>query len=196
METIADKETPSRWQRLSNVSEADIETIVRAQVPNESYYERLKRQIPSVNDCASYWKTLRQKLLIIYLTPACFYKNALRDVDHNCIHSEHIAGEKVVSWYHETSSNTQLIDTLKMAKNSVRGSRFSDAFLTGLSSSLFDYFMQKKSYAPNNLTVVLPARIEKECKFVVTPEKNLLMVTLRRFWVFSPLYPLCECVKI
>ncbi|XP_058830300.1 uncharacterized protein LOC131689316 [Topomyia yanbarensis] len=167
LEGIADKEVPSRWKRLSNFKVMNIEYILKEgttqSIPKESAVKKLFKKIPSPKELYA-WKCKNFQLLKTIVTaPAFFHDISRRQVDDNCIHASKLVNQKVVSWIHEEeTSNTRWVRVIKRIKHLVPGARFSDTFLTALSSSLQKYFVRKQGSIPNNITVVLPTRIEQE----------------------------------
>ncbi|XP_053685424.1 uncharacterized protein LOC128735002 [Sabethes cyaneus] len=167
LETIVDKEVPSRWKRLSSFKVMNIEYILSEQTrqsePKQSIIRKLLLKIPSPPELYAWKRKNLQLLWTIFTAPAFFHEVSHRAVDDNCIHASELLNQKVVSWIHEEeSSDTQWIEVIKRTKQLVPGARFSDAFLTALSSSLQSYFERSKTQMPNNITVVLPTRIERE----------------------------------
>lgn len=53
---------------------------------------------------------------------------------------------------------------MKSIKRNFQGVRFSDVLLTALSISFHNYFKTKGKHIPNEMTVVLPVRMEAEGK--------------------------------
>ncbi|XP_055629402.1 uncharacterized protein LOC129770532 [Toxorhynchites rutilus septentrionalis] len=167
LEGIADKETPYRWKLLSNFKVMNIDYILKEQsnfaVEGQSFIAKLLRKIPSSRELEM-WKRGKLRLLwSIFTAPAFFHEVSAREVDVNCIHTSESSSQKVVSWIHEEEfSGTHWVDIIKRTKQQVPGARFSDALLTALSSSLQKYFHQRTQRVPNDITVVLPTRIERE----------------------------------
>ncbi|XP_053681242.1 uncharacterized protein LOC128732105 [Anopheles nili] len=171
LEAIVDKEVPSRWKHLSKLKVMNIDYILNHQKMeynknfciNETIFERAWKAIPSRTALINHRDRFVRILETIYTAPAFFHDVSQRQVDNNCIHALEMANEKVVSWIHEEhTSNTHWVEIIKQTKKLIPGTRFSDIFLTALSSSLHAYFDNKPGNRPKHLTVVLPARIEKE----------------------------------
>lgn len=68
-------------------------------------------------------------------------------------------------WRFENDDDLDLLDTMKSIKRNFQGVRFSDVLLAALSISFQNYFESKGNHIPNEMTVVLPARIEAEGNF-------------------------------
>ncbi len=68
---------------------------------------------------------------------------------------------QVTNWFFETSDNNELnlLTIIKLLKRKVHGARFSNILLTALSKSLNDFFGKRNQAVPENMTVVVPARI-------------------------------------
>ncbi|XP_062559558.1 uncharacterized protein LOC134224249 [Armigeres subalbatus] len=167
LEGIVDKEMPSRWKRISSFKMMNIEHILHEKslchIPQKSILTKLMQKCPSPREIYE-WKQKHLRLLwTIFNAPAFFHEVAKRQIDDNCIHASYLSNRKVVSWIHEEeSSDSRWIEVIKRTKQQVPGARFSDAFLTALSSSLQKYFERKSKRIPDNITVVLPTRIERE----------------------------------
>lgn len=167
LEGIVDKELPSRWKRLSNFKMMNIEHIFMEKslnsIPEKSLAMKLIEKFPTPREIYE-WKRKHLRLIwTIFTAPAFFHEVVQRKVDENCIHASELSNQKVVSWIHEEeTSGTRWVEIIKRTKQQVPGARFSDAFLTALSSSLQKYFNQKSEEIPSNITVVLPTRIERE----------------------------------
>lgn len=131
----------------------------------QSFIAKLLQRIPS-SRALNTWKREKLHLLwTIFTAPAFFHEVSARNVDVNCIHSSELSNQKVVSWIHEEEfGGTHWVDIIKQTKQQVAGARFSDTLLTALSSSLQKYFHQRIQQVPTDITVVLPTRIERECK--------------------------------
>lgn len=168
LEGIVDKEIPSRWKRLSNFKMMNIEHIFMEKsllaMPKKSLVAKLIEKFPTPRKLYE-WKQKHLRLIwTIFTAPAFFHEVAQRKVDENCIHASELSHQKVVSWIHEEeTSGTRWVEIIKRTKRQVPGARFSDVFLTALSSSLQKYFNQKSDEIPKDITVVLPTRIEREC---------------------------------
>lgn len=168
LEGIADKDVPSRWKSLSTFKLMNIDYILNEQsthsaTQKQHFIARILQKIPSARDIHSWKRKHLQHLWTIFTAPAFFHEVAARAVDVNCIHSSEQTNQKVVSWIHEEEfSGTRWVDIIKRTKQQVPGARFSDAFLTALSSSLQKYFTRKSDHMPNDITVVLPTRISRE----------------------------------
>lgn len=171
LEAIVDKEVPSRWKHLSKLKVMNIDYILKQQTTAnhhssmlcETKLQRMWKQIPSSKDLAAQRDRFLRILWTIYTAPAFFHDVSRRQADNNCIHASQMANEKVISWIHEDhTSNTHWVEIIKRTKRLLPGTRFSDVFLTALSSSLEAYFTRQTGMPPKNLTVVLPARIEQE----------------------------------
>lgn len=94
---------------------------------------------------------------------------------------------QVTNWFYETDENNNevsLLTLIKLLKRKVPGAKFSNVLLAGLSKSLNDYFTKRKLLVPDDLTVVIPARMSYEEQqlhlsnkfsvgFVTLPIKNL-----------------------
>lgn len=167
LEGIVDKEMPSRWKRISNIKIMNIEHILKekslASVPSKNIFSKFIEKCPSPRAIYE-WKQKHLRLLwTIFTAPAFFHEVAKRRVDDNCIHASDLSNRKVVSWIHEEeTSSSRWIEIIKRTKQQVPGARFSDAFLTALSSSLQKYLASKSDFVPSNITVVLPTRVERE----------------------------------
>lgn len=105
---------------------------------------------------------------------------ALKKRDNNRIHPKQFSGNKVeniaqtmnhwlnsidfifqkVNWIYESSSNAKLMSAVKAAKSNFKGSRFGNILLAALAKSLKDFFEQRKFDVPEDITVVLPARLQ------------------------------------
>uniref|UniRef100_A0A6E8W687 WS_DGAT_C domain-containing protein n=1 Tax=Anopheles coluzzii TaxID=1518534 RepID=A0A6E8W687_ANOCL len=171
LEAIVDKEVPSRWKHLSKLKVMNIDYILKEQKASDHHHltigetmlQRIWKRIPSLTDLATQRDHILRILWTIYTAPAFFHDVSRRQVDNNCIHASQMANEKVVSWIHEDHNrDTRWVEIIKRTKRLLPGTRFSDVFLTALSSSLETFFASKNGTSPKNLTVVLPARIEKE----------------------------------
>ena len=176
LEAIVDKEVPSRWKHLSKLKVMNIDYILKEQKASDHHHltigetmlQRIWKRIPSLTELATQRDHILRILWTIYTAPAFFHDVSRRQVDNNCIHASQMANEKVVSWIHEDHNrDTRWVEIIKRTKQLLPGTRFSDVFLTALSSSLETFFASKNGTSPKNLTVVLPARIEKECKFTI-----------------------------
>ncbi|XP_050092935.1 O-acyltransferase WSD-like [Anopheles aquasalis] len=172
LESIADKEVPTRWKYLSKLKLLNINYILK-QTSNvysicrpKLYLTGLVKRLPSISDIVEQVQRLKRIIFTIYTAPAFFLDVSRRQVDDNCIHSTEIADEKVVSWIHEENiqdnSEATMVDIIKRTKRLLPGARFSDVFLTALSASLEQYFSTRSEDPPQSITVVLPARIEQE----------------------------------
>ncbi|XP_050080319.1 uncharacterized protein LOC126567976 [Anopheles maculipalpis] len=171
LEAIVDKEVPSRWKHLSKLKVMNINYILKQQKPAnhhrlavaETFFHHVRKSLPSAAELATQRDKLVRMLWTIYTAPAFFHDVSRRQADNNCIHASQMANDKVVSWIHEDhNSGTSWVEIIKRTKRLLPGTRFSDVFLTALSSSLEVYFSKQTGKPPKNLTVVLPARIEKE----------------------------------
>ncbi|XP_049298792.1 uncharacterized protein LOC125771784 [Anopheles funestus] len=171
LEAIVDKEVPSRWKHLSKLKVMNINYILKQQKAanhhrldvGETLLHRVWKSIPSSAELTVQRDNFVRILWTIYTAPAFFHDVSRRQADNNCIHAATMANEKVVSWIQEDhNSDTRWVEIIKRTKRLIPGTRFSDVFLTALSSSLESYFTSRTSTPPKNLTVVLPARIEKE----------------------------------
>lgn len=69
---------------------------------------------------------------------------------------------QLVCWYFENEDEHHLLDTIKSIKRNFQGVRFSDVLLSAVSISFQNFFEKKGKHIPNEMTVVLPARIEVE----------------------------------
>lgn len=67
-----------------------------------------------------------------------------------------------VNWIYESSSNAKLLAAVKTAKTNYKGARFGNILLAALSRSLKDFLEQRKFDVPEDITVVLPARLHIE----------------------------------
>ncbi|XP_029731822.2 uncharacterized protein LOC109426047 [Aedes albopictus] len=167
LEGIVDKEMPSRWKRISSFKIMNIEHILNEKslgsMPRQNMLTKFWERCPSPRAIYE-WKQKHLRLLwTIFTAPAFFHEVAKRRVDDNCIHASDLSNRKVVSWIHEEeTSDSRWIQIIKRTKQQVPGARFSDAFLTALSSSLQKYFALKSDFVPSNITVVLPTRVERE----------------------------------
>ncbi|XP_035892404.1 uncharacterized protein LOC118503342 [Anopheles stephensi] len=171
LEAIVDKEVPSRWKHLSKLKVMNINYILKQQkaanhhrlAVGDTFFQRVRKILPSASELAAQRDKLVRIIWTIYTAPAFFHDVSRRQADNNCIHASQMANDKVVSWIHEDhNSGTSWVEIIKRTKRLIPGTRFSDVFLTALSSSLEAYFNKQTSTPPKNLTVVLPARIEKE----------------------------------
>uniref|UniRef100_A0A182QR77 DUF1298 domain-containing protein n=1 Tax=Anopheles farauti TaxID=69004 RepID=A0A182QR77_9DIPT len=171
LEAIVDKEVPSRWKHLSKLKVMNIDYILKQQtaadhhrlILGETKLQRMWKRIPSSKELAAQRDRLLRILWTVYTAPAFFHDVSRRQADNNCIHASHMTNEKVVSWIHEEhTSDTHWVEIIKRTKRLLPGTRFSDVFLTALSSSLDAYFTKQTGKPPKTLTVVLPARIEQE----------------------------------
>lgn len=155
LEGIVDKEINSRWKRISSFKMLNIEHILREKtlhsMPKKSMLTKLMEKCPSPREIYE-WKQKHLRLLwTIFTAPAFFHEVAKRRVDDNCIHASDLSNRKVVSWIHEEeTSESRWIEVIKRTKQQVPGARFSDAFLTALSSSLQKYFEQKSDLVPKD----------------------------------------------
>lgn len=167
LESIVDKEVPSRWKRLSNFKAMNLEYRIQQNanrfLQQRSLLEKIYQKIPTTHQIYT-WKRQQFHLLwTIFTAPAFFHDVSARAVDHNCIHASELSNQKVVSWIHEEEhSDTHWVEIIKRTKQQLPGARFSDAFLTALSSSLQKYLSRKTDNVPEELTVVLPTRVERE----------------------------------
>uniref|UniRef100_A0A182FB39 O-acyltransferase WSD1 C-terminal domain-containing protein n=2 Tax=Anopheles albimanus TaxID=7167 RepID=A0A182FB39_ANOAL len=172
LESIADKELPTRWKHLSKLKLLNINYILKQNTKDyriyrpKLYFTRLVKRLPSISDIVEQVQRLKRIVLTIYTAPAFFLDVFRRKVDNNCIHSTEMTDKKIVSWIHEeniqTSNEATMIDIIKRTKRRLPGTRFSDVFLTALSASLEQYFSTRSEHPPKSITVVLPARIEQE----------------------------------
>uniref|UniRef100_A0A182MYW2 O-acyltransferase WSD1 C-terminal domain-containing protein n=1 Tax=Anopheles dirus TaxID=7168 RepID=A0A182MYW2_9DIPT len=170
LEAIVDKEVPSRWKHLSKLKVMNIDYILEQKTADDHHLiltgtrlQRVWKRIPSSKDLAAQWDRLKRILWTIYTAPAFFNDISRRQTDNNCIHASQMTNEKVLSWINEDyTSETRWVEIIKRTKRLLPGTRFSDIFLTALSSSLEAYFTRQTGNPPKTLTVVLPARIEKE----------------------------------
>ncbi|XP_053659029.1 uncharacterized protein LOC128708096 [Anopheles marshallii] len=196
LEAIVDKEVPSRWKHLSKLKVMNINYILKQQnaanqhrlTVGETFLQRVWKSLPTSADLTAQRDKFVRILWTIYTAPAFFHDVSRRQADNNCIHAVTMANEKVVSWIQEDhNSDTNLVEIIKRTKRLIPGTRFSDVFLTALSSSLETYFTSQTSKPPKNLTVVLPARIEKE-----TPHLRLH----NRFSVALQTLPICPGIQM
>lgn len=167
LESIVDKEVPSRWKRLSNFKAMNLEYIIQENanryLQQQSLLSKLYQRIPTARQIYAWKRQQLQLLWTIFTAPAFFHEVSARAVDSNCIHASELSNQKVVSWIHEEEySDTHWVDVIKRTKQQLPGARFSDAFLTALSSSLQKYFNRKAESSPTDITVVLPTRVERE----------------------------------
>lgn len=171
LEAIVDKEIPSRWKYLSKLKLMNINYILKNQSTsgqcqqqrNSTFFARLFKRAPSYTDLVTKLNGILRVLWTIYTAPAFFHEVSRRQADSNCMHATEMANKKVVSWIHEEHHETsQWVNIIKRTKRLLPGTRFSDVFLTALSASLENYFTTLNGNSPKSLTVVLPARIEKE----------------------------------
>ncbi|XP_058053823.1 uncharacterized protein LOC131205651 [Anopheles bellator] len=172
LESIVDREVPSRWKYLSKLKVMNINYILENNntsahqnlYKQETRSVRLWKKLPSVADLVMQMDRMRRILWTIYTAPAFFHDVSRRQVDSNCIHATKMSHEKVVSWLYEENTGHTMVDIIKRTKRLLPGTRFSDVFLAALSSSLEQYFRNRCDQLPpaQSLTVVLPARIEKE----------------------------------
>lgn len=73
-----------------------------------------------------------------------------------------LAQTKKVNWIYESDSNGSyptLLTAVKRLRRRFNGARFSNILLAALSKSLRDFFERKKFEIPEEMTVVLPARL-------------------------------------
>uniref|UniRef100_A0AAG5DXH6 O-acyltransferase WSD1 C-terminal domain-containing protein n=1 Tax=Anopheles atroparvus TaxID=41427 RepID=A0AAG5DXH6_ANOAO len=171
LEAIVDKEVPSRWKHLSTLKIMNIDYILKNQsiadhlqvYRNETLFKRLWKCVPSYSDLLARRDAILRVFWTVYTAPAFFNEVSRRQADNNCIHATKMANEKVVSWIHEERfESSRWVDIIKRTKRLLPGTRFSDVFLAALSASLEAYFTKITGNPPKSLTVVLPARIEKE----------------------------------
>lgn len=167
LESIVDKEVPSRWKRLSNFKAMNLQYRIQQNasrfLQQRSLIEKLYQRIPTARQIYTWKHQQLQLLWTIFTAPAFFHDVSARAVDHNSIHASELSNQKVVSWIHEEEySDTHWVEVIKQTKQQLPGARFSDAFLTALSSSLQKYFSQKTANVPEDITVVLPTRVERE----------------------------------
>lgn len=109
------------------------------------------------------YEKMIQTLYLIYVTPFVLTNITFSLApDSNILHPNDINGEKVVNWVHEGSLNFPLLDTIKQIKQRVPGARFSDVLSTILSKSLSKYFKNHGQPIPEKITMVVPARMERE----------------------------------
>lgn len=167
LESIVDKEVPSRWKRLSNFKAMNLEYRIQQNasrfLEQRSLIEKLYQRIPTARQIYTWKRQQLQLLWTIFTAPAFFHDVSARAVDHNSIHASELSNQKVVSWIHEEEhSDTHWVEIIKRTKQQLPGARFSDAFLTALSSSLQKYLSQKTDQVPEDITVVLPTRVEQE----------------------------------
>ncbi|EDS26375.1 conserved hypothetical protein [Culex quinquefasciatus] len=167
LESIVDKEVPSRWKRLSNFKAMNLEYRIQQNanrfLQQRSLIEKLYQRIPTARQIYTWKRQQLQLLWTIFTAPAFFHDVSARAVDHNCIHASELSNQKVVSWIHEEEhSDTHWVEVIKRTKQQLPGARFSDAFLTALSSSLQKYLSRKTDQVPEDITVVLPTRVERE----------------------------------
>lgn len=89
---------------------------------------------------------------------------------------------QIVCWHFENADDLDLLDTMKSIKRNCQGVRFSDILLSALSISFQTYFTSKGYQIPNDMTVVLPARIEAEGNLKTT---HLKIITKKKIIICS-----------
>lgn len=132
------------------------------------------------------WYTL---LWYILFGPAIvIIRKILRSTDRNFLHKPNLCGERIIVWALEEKE--ELVQIVKMVKNSVPGLRFSDVILSAISKSLREFFLkvkekkicsyfptsfylQKGEKVPDHITCVIPVLLKDR------PDSNILDLTNR-----------------
>lgn len=147
----------------------------------EAKWLRVVKNIGSaltIHNLQKFYEKLIQTLYLIYVTPFVLTEITFSlSPDSNILHPNDINGEKVVNWVHEASLNFPLLETIKQIKQRVPGARFSDVLCTILAKSLNKYFTCHNQPIPQKITMVVPARIERESATLSL--KNRFSVAMR-----------------
>ncbi|XP_063697188.1 uncharacterized protein LOC134828138 [Culicoides brevitarsis] len=158
LESMADKSVNAKLLWTSGA--------VKAEKPEKSaFFETFKTisQALTMQNLQKTYEKFIQVAYLVYVTPfvLCNITFSLSP-DSNILHPDEIHGEKVVNWIHEASLNFPLLETIKRIKKRTPGARFSDVISTILSKSLSKYFRSHGQLVPERITMVVPARIERE----------------------------------
>uniref|UniRef100_A0A336ML85 CSON003161 protein n=1 Tax=Culicoides sonorensis TaxID=179676 RepID=A0A336ML85_CULSO len=172
LESMADKSynVKSMWT-ASNTAEIKEEN-------NWIKYAKLIMKFVTVENLQKLYEMVIQTLQLIYVTPYTLTKISFQlSPDKNILHPDEVSGEKIVNWIHEGKLSFPLLDSIKQIKNRVPGARFSDVLSTILAKSLNKYFEKRSQTVPENITMVVPARIERESHTLSL--KNRFSVAMR-----------------
>lgn len=174
LESMADKSENAKllWTAPKNIDSEDKQDSKFLNV-TKTFVKNL-----SLPNLQKTYEKFIQTIYLIYVTPyvLCTLTFSLSP-DSNIMHPNDIDGEKVVNWIHEASLNFPLLDTIKKIKQRTPGARFSDVICTILSKSLNKYFKAHGQQVPEKITMVVPARIERESATLSL--KNRFSVAMR-----------------
>ncbi|XP_075224875.1 uncharacterized protein LOC142326340 [Lycorma delicatula] len=113
-----------------------------------------------VKDKVKLIKNIVYHLGILSMLPATVMNQIItRTYDVNALHGPKLSGHKVIGWYLENEDDEDQCLMAMIKRIRLRtDAHFSDVILTALSSSFENYFKRFKE-TPNEITVVIPARI-------------------------------------
>ncbi|KYB25893.1 hypothetical protein TcasGA2_TC034843 [Tribolium castaneum] len=81
-----------------------------------------------------------------------------RPPDANFLHRNNLCGEKIIAWAVEEKPH--LVPLVKLMKNQLPETRFSDVVLCAISKSLNDFYSKKSQMVPKHITCVIPVLLK------------------------------------
>ncbi|XP_044270536.1 uncharacterized protein LOC123015115 [Tribolium madens] len=132
--------------------------------PSESYRKQWAK-----SGIATSWFALFKHIL--YGPAQVAIEKLSRQHDVNFLHRDSLCGEKIVAWAVE--ENPQMVPIVKMIKNKLPETRFSDVILCAISKSLKDFYLKKTQMVPKHITCVLPVLLKAQ------PDTNIFDLTNR-----------------
>lgn len=173
LETIADKKqnivdlwhqcTPTRVKKLMTITEEATSSDDPPQADDSQ-----KKALPKFKVVINFNGILEKLIKLLHFiglliaAPLSLSEQAIfLKRDDNPVHNstnQELSGDKFVEWFWEPDEN--LFQKIKTVKNLIPGSRFSDVFLTALSSSFYELFKTKAHLVPEQMTIVIPLRME------------------------------------
>ncbi|XP_031768711.2 uncharacterized protein LOC113521419 [Galleria mellonella] len=90
--------------------------------------------------------------------PLCIVDLMLRNADNNTLHGPTLLGIKRFKW---TNSDENILTMIKGIKDNVNQLTFSDILVAALSGGLNNYFKKTMAPVPEDVAVIIPARIPK-----------------------------------
>lgn len=119
-----------------------------------------KQIIPEQKKLSTFVKILKKLKIFLTAPGTLFHVSVLRGLDQNILHGPELSGGKALSWLFEEDDDCDLIGTIKAIKRKIPGGSFSDVLLAALAGSLKTYFNFKEMKMPNDITIVVPARVD------------------------------------
>ncbi|XP_059053842.1 uncharacterized protein LOC131848104 [Achroia grisella] len=88
--------------------------------------------------------------------PLCIVDLILRKADKNALHGPSLVGMKIFKW---TKSDENILTMVKEIKDNVSQLNFSDIIVAALSGGLNSYFIKTMAPVPEDVAVIIPARV-------------------------------------